>query len=180
MYYTLIVKPGLKTRRRVTSLKKRISNEYGYIGTLSNKGVHITLAYLKDYRHLDMDKVYNVCKNIKAFNIGFDGLDYFQREKNGRIFYIVYLKVIYSYEFRRLHDLINNALKDNVINSSEFVPHLSIARKNIHDDELNKILQKYKNFKLDYEEKIDHILIGRRSSMEKRWNFKRVYFNDKF
>ncbi|WP_175266743.1 2'-5' RNA ligase family protein [Acidiplasma cupricumulans] len=87
MYYTLIVKPGLKTRRRVTLLKKRISNEYGYIGTLSNKGVHITLAYLKDYRHLDMDKVYNVCKNIKAFNIGFDGLDYFQREKNGRILY---------------------------------------------------------------------------------------------
>ncbi|WP_175266744.1 2'-5' RNA ligase family protein [Acidiplasma cupricumulans] len=102
------------------------------------------------------------------------------RGKKTAEFYIVYLKVIYPYEFRRLHDLINNALKDNVINSSEFVPHLSIARKNIHDDELNKILEKYKNFKLDYEEKIDHILIGRRSSMEKRWNFKRVYFNDKF
>ncbi len=177
MYYTVIIKPDKNIRDKITYMKKKLENKYGYTGTLSNKGVHITLLYLKNYNKLCIDKIIKVCNETKELTVKIGNIDYFEKTKNDKKYYIVYINVIPSKELIIFHKKLNIALGKNAFINDEFVPHFSLVRKNVDGNRLNNIMNDLKNFNIDKEVKINHILIGRRSDMNKRWNFKRVYFN---
>ncbi len=179
MYYTLILKPDISLRRKITYIKKKISKKYGYTGSLSNKGVHATLVYLKNYNKLCIDKIYKICNETESFNIKLSGMDYFERIKNDKKYYIIYLKIVSSKDFIKFHNNLTNELKDNIYDSPEFIPHFTIARKNIYEKEFHEIIDEYRNFDLNLNLKIDYIYLGKRSDMFKRWNFKKIYFNNK-
>ncbi len=177
MYYTVIIKPDINIRNKITYIKNKLEKKYGYTGTLSNKGVHITLLYLKNYNKLCVDKIIKVCNETKELTMKIDSINYFERIKNDKKYYIVYINVIPSEELKIFHDKLSLELKENVFINDKFIPHFSLVRKNVDDNRLNDIINDLKDFNIDKDVIINHILIGKRSDMDKRWNFKRIYFN---
>ncbi len=177
MYYTVIIKPDKNIRNKITYIKKKLEKKYGYTGTLSNKGVHITLLYLKNYNRLCIDKIIKVCNETDKISMKIGNINYFEKIKNDKKYYIIYINIIPSNEFIMFHNKLSLELSDNVFLNDKFIPHFSIVRKNVDENKLYNIMNDLKDFSINKEVEINHILIGKRSDMYKRWNFKRIYFN---
>ncbi|WP_337860002.1 2'-5' RNA ligase family protein [Ferroplasma sp.] len=176
MQYTLILKPDLKTRRKITYKKKKLQNLYGYTGSLSNKGVHITMVYFKNSQFLDIAPVKRLCKDTMPFSFKISGIDYFERIKKDKKSYIVFYKVILSIQMEKFHKSLINAMDGNSTDSGKFVPHITLIRKNVNDDNIDNILNMARNSKIDNEFLCRYLILGKRSSENSRWHFEHLDF----
>jgi 2'-5' RNA ligase len=176
MQYTLILKPSEKTRRKITRIKKRLETKYGYTGSLSSKGVHITMAYLKNPWVIDISSIERLCIGTLPFTFTIGGPDYFEKIKNGIKSYIVYYRVIPSREMEEFHEKLVKSLGNNSMDAGKFVPHITLIRKNVDDKKLDEILSWTKNIKIDCQFMSNYLIVGKRLSQNGRWNFDHIYF----
>ncbi|MEM0139955.1 MAG: 2'-5' RNA ligase family protein [Ferroplasma sp.] len=177
MYYTLIIKPDESIRRRVTAIKKKLENLYGYTGALSPKGVHITMAYLKNPSTIDYEGVKNLCNETAPFYMNIGSIGYFARTKKDIESYIIYLKVMPSPEMSEFHSRLIEIIRNNSNDAGEFVPHLTLIRKNVNREKLEDIMYMLSATNFNCRTRISYLTIGKHKSMNSGWNFRRLYFN---
>ncbi len=177
MQYTLILKPCLKTRRKITATKKRLEKLYGYTGSLSNKGVHITMAYLKNSQFLYADSIKTLCESTSPFTFEIGNVDYFEKIKKGKTSYIVFLNVIPSREMCEFHARLLEALGNNTTETGKFIPHITLMRKNVTGHNLPEILEFSENLKINCKFLAGHLILGKRRSENSRWHFEHIEFH---
>jgi 2'-5' RNA ligase len=177
MQYTLILKPPEKIRRRITEIKKHLENIYGYTGSLSCKGVHITMAYLPNPESLDIISVKRMCENVSPFHFTMSGTGYFEKEKNGKKSYIVYLNVIPSPEMVTFHSMLVEALNLNAMDTGRFVPHITLIRKNVDEQRLYEILKFARNLNMAGCFQANYLILGKRKKQNNHWHFEHLNFS---
>ncbi|NOL59959.1 2'-5' RNA ligase family protein [Ferroplasma acidiphilum] len=177
MQYTLILKPSLSARRKITAKKKRLEKLYGYTGSLSNKGVHITMAYLRNSRFLDVNPIITLCGKTAPFTYEMGEVGYFEKVRKGKISYIVFLNVIPSPEMYEFHEGLIKALGDNTTEVGKFIPHITLIRKNVNENNLNEIVKFCENLKIDCKFLSTYLILGKRSSEYSRWHFEHIDFH---
>ncbi len=177
MQYTLILKPPEKIRKRITRIKKNLEARYGYTGSLSCKGVHITMVYLKNPQFLDISSIKRICDNVSPFYFTIDGTDYFEREKNGKKSYIIYLKVTPSLEMMQFHSILMNVLRSNSLDTDKFIPHLTLIRKNVDEQRLNEINKIISNLYIPGRFEAKYLILGKRKKQNTHWYFEHLNFS---
>jgi len=177
MQYTLILKPSLRTRREITTMKKRLEKIYGYTGSLSNKGVHITMAYLRNSQFLDIEPIKILCGTTTPFTFEIGNIGYFEKIKKEKISYIIFLNVIPSRAMEEFHAKLLKALGDNTTESGKFIPHITLIRKNVNSENIKQILAIVDNFKIDCKFDANYLILGKRSSETSRWHFEHIDFH---
>ena len=176
MQYTIILKPCTKTRRKITAVKKHLEALYGYTGSLSNKGVHITMAYLRNSQFLDVPSVKTVCESTKPFTFELGSTGYFEKIRNNKKSYVVFYRVITSPEMDEFHKRLVKALGDNSSDTGKFIPHITLIRKNVHEGNIKEILNLTENSKISCEFLCKYLILGKRSSQNSRWHFEHLDF----
>jgi 2'-5' RNA ligase len=177
MQYTLILKPPVNIRSRITRIKKNLESVYGYTGSLSCKGVHITMAYLKNPEFMDVYALERICETTAPFYYNIDGASYFQKEKNGKKSYIVYLSVIPSPEMVTFHSMLIKSLAPNTMDTERFVPHITLIRKNVDDHRLNKIMEYAGNLNVAGHFQAKYLILGKRKKQNTHWHFEHFDFS---
>ncbi|WMT51988.1 MAG: 2'-5' RNA ligase family protein [Ferroplasma sp.] len=177
MQYTLILKPPINIRNRITRIKKNLEALYGYTGSLSCKGVHITMAYLRNPESLDINAVEMICKSTSPFYFDIGGAGYFQKEKNGKKSYIVYLSVIPSPEMVAFHSMLVRSLDLNAMDRGIFVPHITLIRKNVDGTRLNGIMEYVKNLNVGGHFYSEYLIMGKRKKQNTHWHFEHFDFS---
>jgi 2'-5' RNA ligase len=177
MQYTIIIKPDLRIRNKITYVKKKLEHVYGYTGSLSHKGVHITMVYFRNSQFLDLEPVKRICEATYPFSYKINGIDYFEKIKRDKKTYIVFYKVIPSFEMKKFHERLIEAMGDNSTDTGTFVPHITLIRKNVYEDNLADILNMVKKYYMDTRLSCEYLILGKRSSQISRWHFEHLDFH---
>ncbi len=177
MQYTLILKPPEKIRNRITRIKRNLEARYGYTGSLSCKGVHITMMYLKNPESLDINSVKRICGAIYPFYFAIDGTGYFEREKGGKKSYIVFLRVIPSLEMVKFHSMLMHSLELNSMDTEMFLPHITLIRKNVDEYNLNEIMRFISNLNVSGSFQAKYLIVGKRKKQNTHWHFEHLNFS---
>ena len=177
MQYTLILKPPEKIRNRITRIKRNLESIYGYTGSLSCKGVHITMAYLKNPEVLDITSLKRICGTIYPFYFTIDDTGYFEREKDGKKSYIVFLRVIPSPEMVKFHSMLMHSLELNSMDTDRFVPHITLIRKNVDGYRLNEIMKFTHNLNVSGRFQAKYLILGKRRKQNTHWHFEHLNFS---
>jgi 2'-5' RNA ligase len=177
MQYTLILKPSLGARRKITTMKKRLEKIYGYTGSLSNKGVHITMSYLRNSQFLDIEPIKILCESTSPFSFEIGDTGYFEKIKKEKISYIVFLNVLPSKRMEEFHSKLLKALGDNTTEAGKFIPHITLIRKNVNDENIKNILAAVSNLKIECTFEANYLILGKRSSETSRWHFEHINFH---
>ena len=150
-----------KFYNRIKKVQKDVSKKYDVYSSLGSQiGPHITIIYQPNVRIGNFYKikktVEEIVKNQTQFCINVNGFAGFTNN-------VVYVKVVESRELRKLHKMIFNSVNKfgKIKVYRKYKPHITIAFRDLSDDNFRKIHQEYIKKKISFKFTVKEIRFGK-------------------
>jgi len=171
-FWVGIVLPN-KTCKKLFRIEKEISEKYKtYYSLKSRIGLHLTLTYQGNIKEGNLEKIEKAVNEIsettKSFEVEIKGIRRFCKNR------FIYAKIIKSKELNDLYKKLFCRLSEfgKIRPLRIFKPHITLAYKDITEENFNEAFKEFKDKKISYEFKVNKLYLAKSNPEERLKLFK--------